>query len=154
VSSLQRVKIMKLLRKTCSQEKVEIPVSILQKISEYCNGSPRQALVMLDQVIDIENEEDALQVILDNTLNETSLLELCQLLLKPTTSWKTLADVLRKIDDEPEKIRYAILSYMTKVLLDTPSDRSASIIDLFSTSWMYSGKAGMVSTCYLVTKIV
>lgn len=154
VSSLQRVKIMKLLRRVCTQEKVEIPISILQKISEYCNGSPRQALVMLDQVIDIENEEDALQVILDNTLNETSLLELCQLLLKPTTPWKTLADTLRKIDDEPEKIRYAILSYMTKVLLDTPSDRSASIIDLFSTSWMYSGKAGMVSTCYLVTKIV
>ena len=154
VSSLQRAKIIKILKRVCQQEKIEMAPTILQKISEYCDGSPRQALVMLDQVIDIENEEDALQVILDNTINEVSLLELYQLLLKPSVPWKTIADMLKKIDDEPEKIRYAVLSYMSKVLLDSSSDRAANIIDLFSDSWMYSGKAGMINTCYLVTKIV
>mgnify|MGYP007124217012 FL=1 len=74
--------------------------------------------------------------------------------MKPSVPWKTIADMLKKIDDEPEKIRYAVLSYMSKVLLDSSSDRAANIIDLFSDSWMYSGKAGMINTCYLVTKIV
>jgi len=110
-------------------------------------------LVMLDQVIDIPDEETALQAILNSTVNEASVLQLCQLLLKKGTSWKTLSDAIKTIDDEPEKIRYAVLSYMTKTLLDTPSDRVPQIIDLFSTSWMYSGKAGLVMNCYLVTKI-
>ena len=153
VSSLQRAKIIKLLRQICVLEKVEVSQTILQKISEYCDGSPRQALVMLDQVIDIPDEETALQAILNSTVNEASVLQLCQLLLKKGTSWKTLSDAIKTIDDEPEKIRYAVLSYMTKTLLDTPSDRVPQIIDLFSSSFMYSGKAGLVMNCYLVTKI-
>jgi hypothetical protein len=68
-------------------------------------------------------------------------------------SWEKIAVILKKIDEEPEKIRYAVLSYMTKVLLDKASDRIANIIDLFSESWIYSGKAGMINSCYLVSKI-
>lgn len=153
VASLQRSKLLRVLKNVCDQEKVEVSVKVLHKITESCDGSPRQALVMLDQVIDIEDEDAALQVIIGNTINESSLLELCQLLLKPASSWKSIAIILRNFDDDPEKVRYAVLSYMTKVLLDNPDIRVCKIIDLFSTSWMYSGKAGMVSTCYLVTQL-
>lgn len=153
VSSLQTAKIMKLLRYVCAQEKVEISVPLLQKISEYSDGSPRQALSILDKVIDIEDEASAFQVLLDSTVNEVTVLELCQTLVKPKVSWEKIAVILKKIDEEPEKIRYAVLSYMTKVLLDKASDRIANIIDLFSESWIYSGKAGMINSCYLVSKI-
>jgi DNA polymerase III gamma/tau subunit len=153
VGSLQRAKILKLLKYICGKEKVEVPQTVLDKICEYCDGSPRQALVMLDQIIDITDEKDALAAVLNSTISETSVLELCQLLLKAGTSWKTLSKALKVIDDEPEKVRYAVLSYMTKTLLDSPTDRIAQIIDVFSESWMYSGKAGMVMCCYLVAKL-
>ncbi|MFA5355252.1 MAG: AAA family ATPase [Candidatus Paceibacterota bacterium] len=154
VSSLQRSKIMKLLKWVCEQEKVAIGLPVLQKIAEYCDGGPRQALVMLDQIIDIEDENIALQAVLDTTVGEANVLELCQKLLSPGCQWKTLSGILKNIDDEPEKVRYAILSYMTKVLLnDKPSDRIPQIIDLFTDTFIYSGKAGLVMNCFLSTKL-
>ena len=65
-----------------------------------------------------------------------------------------IATILVNLDEEPEKIRYAIMTYMMKVLLgNNQTDRAAQIIDLFKDSVMYSGKPGLVVSCYLATKI-
>jgi len=153
VVSLRRNEIIKLLKWVCTEEKVDISLPILQKIAEYCEGSPRQALVLLDQIIDIVDEKIALQTIIDTSIGEANVIDLCREFLKPKIKWENLSPLISKIDEEPEKIRYAILSYMMKVLLNTPSDRVAQIIDLFSNSFIYSGKAGLTVTCYLATKI-
>ncbi len=153
VSLLRRPEIIKLLKWVCKEEKVELGQNLLTKIAVACEGSPRQALVLLDQVIDIEDEELAIQSIADITAIETNTIELCRALLNKG-NWQTVGGILQNLDDDPEKIRYAILTYMMKVLLgNNNTDRAAQIIDLFASSVMYSGKAGLVSSCYLATKI-
>jgi len=47
VSSLQRAKIMKLLKWVCEEEKCDISQKVIQKIAECADGSPRQSLVLL-----------------------------------------------------------------------------------------------------------
>jgi DNA polymerase-3 subunit gamma/tau len=153
VSSLKITNIVKLLDWVCEEEKVEVDQKVINKIAESCDGSPRQALVMLDQIIDIEDEEIAFKAILDSTIDERNILDLCRKLLGTGKRWAELSQILKVIDEEPEKCRYAILSYLSKVLLNNPSDRVAQMIDLFSDSYIYKGKAGLILSCYMVSKI-
>jgi len=153
VALLKRPDILKLLKWVCKEENVELGQNLLIKIANACEGSPRQALVILDQVIDIEDEELAIQSIADISVIETNTLELCRALLNKN-NWTVIANIITNLDDDPEKIRYAILTYMTKVLLgNNNTDRAAQIIDLFKDSVIYSGKAGLTVSCYLTTKI-
>jgi len=150
VKELTKVKLNKLLNWVCTEEKVKLNDPIINKIIECCDGSPRLALVLLDQVIDIVDDEIALQTITNNSVNEKTVLELCQNLLT-NSNWSTIANIIKGIEEEPEKIRLAILGYMSKVLLSKPNDRIAEIIDVFSDNWFSSGRAGFILSCYLVT---
>jgi DNA polymerase III gamma/tau subunit len=152
VSSLQRQKIIRLVKKVCESEGVSFGDNLFSKIAEYSDGSPRTALVMLDQVIDMD-EETAIETLIKTGGNEATLSELCQAFLQGS-KWEKVSKLLREMDiDEPEKLRYGVLGYLSKILLNKPSDRISSILELFSDSWMYSGKAGLINTCYLVTKV-
>ena len=152
VVSLRRNEIIGLLKRVCNEEKVDVELLILQKIAEYCEGSPRQALVLLDQVIDIEDEEIALQTIVNLNIGESNIIDLCQELLKKKPEWKTITTILSNIDEEPEKLRYAVLSYMSKVLINSPSDKIESIIMAFMDTYIYSGKVGLILSCYRVMR--
>lgn len=154
VSSLTQRQIIKILKWVCVEEKVELGDATLQKIAQCCEGLPRQALVLLDQVIDIEEEAMALQVITDFSIGEKiTTIDLCRKLLESSAKWPDLSKILSKIDDDPEKVRYAVLTYMSKVLLGSANDRAANIIELFSSNFMYSGKAGMILSTYLASKL-
>ena len=153
VTSLLKREIMRILNWVCKEEGVEVPQTVLQKIVESSEGLPRQALLLLDQVIDIEDEKIALQVITNYSVYKVTVIDLCRKLLDPSSKWSDISKILSSIDDDPEKIRYSVLTYMTKVLLTSANDRAVNIIELFSNSFMYSDKAGLVSACYLTTKI-
>lgn len=152
VTALQRQKIARLVKKILGLEQVEFEEGVIQKIAEFSDGSPRQALVMLDQVIDMDNET-ALELLIKTGGAEASLSDLCQSLMNGN-KWDTVSKIIKQMDiDDPERLRYAVLGYLSKVLLNKPSDRLSGIIELFLDSWMYSGKAGLINTCYLATKV-
>lgn len=150
---LQRNKIVALLKRVCDGEGVKFSDDILNKIAETSDGSARQALVIMDQVIDLPTDEAAMEAIQKIGVNENTIMELSQALLKPATKWESLCKIIKGLDEEPEKIRYAVLGYMSTVLLNADNPRAAQIIQIFADSWMYIGKSGLVSSCYLVTKI-
>jgi DNA polymerase-3 subunit gamma/tau len=150
---LQRNKIVTLLKRVCDGEGVKFSDDILAKIAETSEGSARQALVIMDQVIDLPTDEAAMEAIQKIGVNENTIMELSQALLKPATKWESLGKIIKGLDEEPEKIRYAVLGYMSTVLLNADNPRAAQIIQIFSDSWMYIGKSGLVSSCYLVTKL-
>jgi len=153
LASLRMQEILKLLKWVCKEENVELGQELLRKIAVNCDGCPRQALVLLDQVIDMEDESLAIESISINNSAETNTLELCRALLA-SRPWTIIAPLISTLDEEPEKIRYAIMTYMMKVLLgNNQTDRAAQIIDLFKDSVMYSGKPGIAVSCYLATKI-
>jgi DNA polymerase III subunit gamma/tau len=152
LSPLRRNQTLKLLRWVCEQEKVDVPQKVLGKIAEFCDGSPRQAIVMLDQVIDIDSEEVSLQMLMDTTIDETTTLELSQALLNKS-KWETIASIVGKIDDEPEKVRISVVNYLGKVLLSKDDTRVAQIMSLFGEPFFYSGRASLILNCYLASKV-
>jgi DNA polymerase III gamma/tau subunit len=149
VSALPRHSQMKLLRDVCGKEGVEIDSPILIKIADSCNGSPRQALVMLDQIIDIVDPDIAMQAIIDCTVDDVKVLDLCRALVGGRATWAEVSTILKGLTGEPESIRYAVLGYLNSVLLNRGDDRTAKTITYFCESYMYVGKAGLSLSCYM-----
>ena len=155
LSALPKRSIVKLLRDICKNEQVTIDQGfekVLEEIARVSEGLPRKALVLLDQVIDLNNE-DALKAIEKVTLNESTTLELCQLLIESVPNkWERVAVILKGLDTEPETVRYSILGYLASVLLNKGDVRVAQMISIFSESFMYSGRAGLIAACFLACR--
>ncbi len=156
--SLTTAKINKLISMITEKEGIEISAQIASAIAENANGSPRQAVSILDAITGITDENKALEIIERNQFSEASVLDICQGLVNGTT-WKVMSKYLGTLDDNAdyEYIRYAVLKYLGKVLLNTKTkadpDRICEIITLFSEPFFYTKKAGLISSCYFALKI-
>jgi DNA polymerase-3 subunit gamma/tau len=161
VQSLPDHDIRKLLSYVLKKERVEdFPEKAIAEICKTANGSPRQALVILDAVIDIQNDDEMLNSILDYNFSEKNAVDLCKALLE-RQKWSVISGILKallskdeedKDADRAEKIRYAVLGYMTSVLLSNDNDLAMTIIREFSDPFFNNGKAGLVGACYEVYK--
>lgn len=150
VESLEPEEVERLLRATARKEGVTIPADAVAKIANNVGGSSRAALVLLDKIIDIQNDEDMMAAI-DQSIAETAeVIDLCRALHK-VRPWKEIARILSAISGkDPEQIRYAVMGYFSSILLKGVDDPAAILIlDIFSkTNFMYSGKAGLIVACY------
>lgn len=115
VKPLRSAEVVSLLDRVCQEEDVRIAKEVLSKIAQSCEGSPRQALVMLDAVIDCK-AENQMECINKFSLASTNTLILCQALMDKK-SWGDVVQVILNLENEPEETRLGILSYMEKVLL-------------------------------------
>lgn len=154
VSRLPRNRILKLLNWVCTEEGVELSKDVIARIIDASEGSPRTSLVLLDKVIDLTDDNAAFEAINAERVRGDTVIDLCKALIEPFQGrWARVAKIVEGIDDDPEKVRYAILTYLGKVLLSKDDERVARILDVFTDSWMYSGKGGMILACYLATKV-
>jgi DNA polymerase-3 subunit gamma/tau len=140
-----------LIRWVCHEEKFKVSPAVKAAIIECCEGIPREIIVALDMVRNMENDEEAISLIHAAVHHEVK--ELCQALLNGR-KWGDIAVILKTLKDEPERIRMAVLGYMNAVLLNDgkSNDMAAFIIEEFEKSVMYSGKAGLSKACYMVVK--
>jgi len=127
------------------------PEQAINEICKAADGSARQALVVLDSVIDIQNDDDLIAAIVSYSINEKTVIDLCKALLE-NQKWPVVAKILKGMLEDPEKIRYAVLGYMSTVLLNGDNPAAAIIIEQFMESFMYTGKAGLVYSCYMAPR--
>lgn len=125
----------------------DIPVEVVSEIAEVCDGCPRQALVILDQIIDLPIES-MIGAIQDLRVTEKTVKDLCQALLKQA-KWNDVAAVLRTIDmSNAEGVRRSVLGYMAAVLLKSDNKQAALTMEFFREPTYNSGKAGLIWACY------
>jgi len=147
VKTLNRQEMMTLLRWVLKEEDKEVWPGVMREIVKYADGIPREALVLLSQVINLDNEEDALDVIQKYT-EESSVLDLCRALDGPE-DWKIVAKIINGIDEDVEKVRLQILGYFSKALLGSGNQRHAQIMYEFSQPLDRNGKSGLILSCYV-----
>ena len=155
LKTLTRGKILKLLKEILDAEEVpDFPSAILKKIGSSCWGSPGQALSLLDSVIDMENEDEALEAIENKVVSEESIIKLASILiddrLAANNKWEQIREMLPKISGDPETIRYAICSYLNSVILGRPLNlKLLEMASYFTDSFMYTGRVGLTVACAL-----
>lgn len=125
------------------QETVE--EDILKEIAKAAEGSPRKALVILDQIIDLD-PADMKAAIAETSVDEKQIIDLCRAIID-RKKWPEITKILKGIKDDPEKVRWAMLGYFNSVLLNG-TERAALVIDCFKEPFYNSGKAGLSLACY------
>lgn len=107
--------------------------AVIKAIMDSSMGSVRKALVLLEQVIGIEDEEAQLKIIASPSEESAQVIDLCRCLLK--RNWKDCAKVLAALKEqkaEAENIRYAVLGYMQSVLLKSGDKTAGFVMECFS----------------------
>lgn len=141
-----------LIETVVEAEKKSVPASTTDAIIAVVEGCPRQALIILEKVINLPWEEHEL-IAISSLSSSTETIQLCRLLAK-RAHWKEVAEAVKLLTDDPERARRAILGYFTTILLSSygpKADFAALVIEEFEKSFYYSGKPSLVKACYIVT---
>jgi DNA polymerase III subunit gamma/tau len=149
LNSLKEEEMVGLLRKTARKEGEKLDTELLETIAESAQGHPRNALQILEQVLNTEPEqrEEAAKVIVEQ---QAQSIELCRALLgnKP---WKSVAAILTKLKgQDAESIRRVVLGYAQAILLKTDNPKAGLVLECFIEPFYNSGFPGLVYACYEV----
>lgn len=146
--------ILRILKKTVRAEEISVHDELLEEIADHCGGSPRRALVLLEKVMGLEDEDKMEYVILKefDLEDEEGAIQLCRALIGGKANWKEIAERIKALKElDLEKVRRAVLGYMNAVLLGGKrSDRAALVLEYFSDPFYNSGRAGITLACYQV----
>lgn len=124
---------------------------VAERLIEVADGSARRALVLMEQILTLEEEDDQIEA-LEKADVRRQAIELARALINPRCKWPEVAAIIKGLDEEPETLRYMILGYATNVLLGGGklAARAYLLISIFRDNWYDSKKAGLAASCYEV----
>ena len=148
VKLLEDKQIESLIKWVLKSEKIDIEQDIINEIINISGGCPREALVILDTIIDLPSKEmmDAIQQV----ESKKEIIELCRVMLKQE-SWKKIASILKGLkSSEPEAIRRVVIGYMSSVMLGggASANQAALIFDCFRETTYNFGMPGIVFSAF------
>lgn len=130
----------------------DYPKKIATAIAKTSQGSCREAVKILDQVIDIEDDDQALLAVESSLGSESDIAELCKAILNGSP-WKTVSNILQTLNMEPEAARHVILSWFTKAMYNSDDIRNAELLECFEKNYYDTGKSGLALSCRLACTI-
>jgi DNA polymerase-3 subunit gamma/tau len=140
----------RLLRRINRKEDGKANNDTIDKIVSLSIGSARKALVLLEKIIN-EEPDRALKILKEGRdIENKKIIDLCRVLIDTRSSWEDVTDILNELKtEEPENIRYAILGYMSGVLLKgKKNNRAAVVMEFFQEPFYNSKFYGVVLACY------
>jgi DNA polymerase III gamma/tau subunit len=151
VGNLNDDQIAELMRRTAEEENKPIDSQVISDIIIAADGCPRQAMVILDQIIDLDPRRQR-RAIKSFIGEAAATIELCQALLK-CSPWAKVQDILKGIEDEPEKVRRAVIGYMAAVVINNEgdmrkSDRAEKVYRCFEKPFYDTLRPGLVFSCW------
>lgn len=134
------------------QETVQV---VCQAVTEVADGSPRQALVVLDQVIDLASEEAILAAVGKAQDVQSSLKELAQALLRGPTKerdqgWSGIARIIKTLPEgeDPERVRRYVFAAAEGQLLRDGSEQAGIVCNCFNEPFYNNAGKGLVFACW------
>ncbi len=135
-----------LLARVCGAEGIEISEEVRDKLVEAADGSPRKALVLLNQIVGLGNDAERLEAIQAGDAAAKAF-DLARLLWKGAR-WGEVSKAIKAIDEEPETVRRICLGYFTSCLLGNGGGRAYELVMIFERAWFDGGKASLAASCW------
>lgn len=136
-----------LLKRVIKKEDKKVKNKVIEQIVEDSLGSPGQALMVLDKIIDLKPSQ-MFEAAKKVSASQNQAIDLCRNIIKKA-SWKTISKILNDIQKEdPEKIRRMIMSYCCKIILKGDNARSYLIMDAFREPFHNNGFNDLVLAAY------
>lgn len=133
-----------------SKLKEKFDDDLVDKIVEIADGSARKAIVLVDSVRGLDEDERMEAVERSNAQRQG--IEIAKALFGFKVTWSEMAKLIKACDEEPETVRRIILGYASAILLSAGklSSRAYLVIQTFRDNWFDCGKAGLTACCYEV----
>ena len=137
-----------LLTKTAASENFTLSEEVAERIIEVANGSARQALVSLNSILHLTNEEEQLDAVVKSDAVKDAK-ELATALLTGA-KWAVIAKLLKTVEGEPESIRHLILAFATNAMLGGGRNaaRGYLMYCIFQYNFFDSKRSGLVGCCW------
>ena len=154
IEKIEKNVLLKYLEKICKLEKKIISIDVLKKIVNKSEQHVRNALILLETIMDIKGEEKQIEIIKKYIVSEEdeNILNLCRALIK-NNNWEEVRKILKDLDIEPDGCRRAILGYFSSVLLNANNsemrDLALMVLRIFKNDYLSSGKSGLIADCCL-----
>lgn len=149
VQCLNDKEMSRLLRKVVKAENEKLQKVVYEQIIQDSQGHPRNALQILDQVLNV-SQDMRLDVAKKTAELESKTIELCRALLQGA-QWKKISNILKGLQtEEVESVRRAILGYCSTVLLKGENMRAAVIMEEMVEPFYNSGWPGLIFACFSI----
>jgi len=123
-----------LLENTCKSEKIKWggDEDVIQAITKASKGCPRQGLMLLEQIQDIEDPKEILEFISSAETGSKEVIELIREIVSGRANrWRRCVDLYTKVSADPETIRLSVLGYLRKMLLNANSlEEAGQIVEM------------------------
>lgn len=133
-------------RVTVAENIGKLPESVVAQIVQDSLGSARMALTILDKVIELAPEE-MLTAAKQTAAEQNEAIELCRALIAKRP-WAQVTRILKGLDQDPERVRRAVLGYASSVLLNKDAGQAYIVLTAFKDPFYDTGKPGLVCACY------
>jgi DNA polymerase III subunit gamma/tau len=137
--------ILELLVKVCDEEQFTVDDEIIEAIAENSNGSPRQALVYLEECLQCKSATEARAIMRDSGQSK-EVVDLARWLIAGKGhNWAEACKYVKALEgQDPESIRIVLSNYFAAVLMNTKSDKTAAgllgLVEAFSKPYYTSDK--------------
>lgn len=146
VNPITEKQIIILMKNICRSEKKKVPMEVLGKIALDSLGHSRDALVILEKIIDL-NPKQMLSVAEKTASQQNEVIDLCRSLWNKR-SWKEITSIINNIKEDPEIVRRSILGYCDSILAKSDNPWAYLIMDSFKDTFFYTGRPGLRIACY------
>ena len=140
--------VFKHLKYISESESITTTDQILNQILNRTENNPRESIKMLETLtgVSIENQPDLIKGF---GTERREAIELCRALLNGS-DWVTVANIIGRMDAEPESVRRMVVNYMTKVLLSNNNITAYAALTIFDNLPVGCGRPGIVRGSYQV----
>ena len=146
VEKLTEQQITMLLMRICKSEEKKVPKSVLEQIATDSLGHARDALVILEKIIDLPPDDMSIAAKKIAT-NQNTIIELCHALTKQQP-WHSITKIINGIEEPPERVRHAVMQYCDSILSKKDDPLAYIILDCFDQRPFYSGRPALRRACY------
>ena len=139
-----------LLRRVVKAEGESLSKEVYEQIVQDSLGHPRNALQILSQVLAVE-EDRRIEVARKAAEAHSTTIELCRALTNGSP-WPKVSGILKGLrEEDPERIRRAVLGYCQATLLSGQAQTAAAnAMSEFAAPFYDTGFPGLVLACYSV----
>lgn len=151
VASLSPKNMKLVIERVLKGEKEKITDDVMDRLIEAAEGSARKALVMLEQILQLESEDEQIEVI-RKTESKRQAIEIARGLFNERMQWVEMAAILKEVTEEAESLRYMILGYARSILLKGGklAPKAYFIMRCFESNFYDSKHSGLAAACWEV----
>lgn len=152
VQALRPSEMRELIGDVCKSQKIDMDEDAIKQIAKAADGSARQGVTLLEQVMDIDNLdalEETLEILVMAETSSKDVGDICkEIITKRANRWANCQKILATLKEDPEKTRISVLNYCKAVLLSSKDLeeqlRMAELIAIFEQASYAGGMAAVV----------